>query len=298
MTADRVVIVGASHASAQLCASLRQGGWAGEILLIGDEPSLPYQRPPLSKTFLHGTTTLEDLLIRKPAFYEKEQVVFRHARVTGIDREGRTVSLDDGDTVGYDKLVLCVGARPRPLDVPGADLDGVHYLRDAADIAAIQGSLATSDSAVIVGAGYIGLEAAASLRKLGVAVTVLEVADRVLQRVTAPEVSAFYDRVHREEGVDLRVGAGVEAFEGDGRVSGVRLTNGATIPAELVIVGVGVLPLYIDAVQGFSDIPITNREWYCKGVGLVKVERDEPLTSILWSGGTVKMELTHFELPH
>jgi 3-phenylpropionate/trans-cinnamate dioxygenase ferredoxin reductase subunit len=242
MGRDRVIVVGAGHASAQLCVSLRQGGWEGEVLLVGDEPSLPYQRPPLSKTFLHGTTTLDDLLIRKPEFYEKEDVGFRHARVTGIDRENNTVELDDGERLAYDHLVLCTGARPRRLDVPGADLDGVHALRDAADIEAIRGTLRTARRAVIVGAGYIGLEAAASLRKLDVEVTVLEVADRVLQRVTAPEVSAFYDRVHCEEGVDLRTGVGVAGFRGDDRVRAVRLTDGTEIPADLVIVGVGVLP--------------------------------------------------------
>jgi 3-phenylpropionate/trans-cinnamate dioxygenase ferredoxin reductase subunit len=242
MDTDRVVIVGASHASAQLCAGLRQNGWSGGIVLIGDEPSLPYQRPPLSKALLAGESTVADLLIRKPEFYEKEQVVFRQARVTRIDREAETVDLDDGETVGYDQLVLCTGARPRPLDIPGADLAGVHYLRDAADTDAIQGTLATATRAVVIGAGYIGLEAAASLRKLGIDVTVLEVAERVLQRVTAPEISAFYDRVHREEGVDLRVGVGVAAIEGDGAVSGVRLADGDLIAAELVIVGVGVVP--------------------------------------------------------
>lgn len=242
MDTDRVVIVGASHASAQLCASVRQNGWSGEILLIGDEPSLPYQRPPLSKALLAGESTVADLLIRKPEFYEKEQVVFRRARVTRIDREAETVDLDDGETVGYDQLVLCTGARPRPLNIPGADLAGVHYLRDAADTDAIQGTLATASRAVVIGAGYIGLEAAASLRKLGIEVTVLEVAQRVLQRVTAPEISTFYDRVHREEGVDLRVGVGVAAIEGDGAVSGVRLADGELIAAELVIVGVGVVP--------------------------------------------------------
>ncbi len=239
---DRVVIVGASHAGAQLCVSLRQNGWSGEILLIGDEPSLPYQRPPLSKAFLAGDTTLAGLLIRKPGFYEKEQIVFRQARVTGISRQAGTVSLDDGDTVGYDALVLCTGARPRRFDVPGADLDGVHCLRDAADIEAIRGSLATAGRAAVIGAGYIGLEAAASLRKLGAEVTVLEVADRVLARVTSPEISAFYERIHREEGVDLRLGVGVAALEGDGRVSAVRLADGDSVAAELVIVGVGVVP--------------------------------------------------------
>ncbi len=242
MNTDRVVIVGASHAGAQLCASLRQNGWTGEIVLIGDEPSLPYQRPPLSKTFLAGNATLGDLLIRKSDFYEKQRVVFRHGRVTGISREAETVRLNDGETLGYDKLVLCVGARPRQLDVPGVELAGVHYLRDAADVEAIRGSLGATGRAAVVGGGYIGLEAAASLRKLGVVVTVLEAADRVLQRVTAPAVSAFYDRVHREEGVDIRVGVGVAAIEGEGRVSGIRLTDGDLIPAGLVIVGVGVIP--------------------------------------------------------
>lgn len=242
METERVLIVGASHASAQLCASMRQHGWTGEILLIGDEPSLPYQRPPLSKTYLAGTTTLADLLIRKPEYYAKEQVVFRHARVTAIDRAAQSVRLEDGDTLSYDKLVLCLGARPRLLSIPGMSLPGVHCLRDAADIEAIRSSLATVERAVIIGAGYIGLEAAASLRKLGIAVTVLEVAERVLQRVTAPEVSAFYERVHREEGVDLRLGVGAVALEGEGHVSSVRLTDGSALAAELVIVGVGVVP--------------------------------------------------------
>ncbi|MGE4425754.1 MAG: NAD(P)/FAD-dependent oxidoreductase [Solirubrobacteraceae bacterium] len=242
MSAERVVIVGASHASAQLCASLRQNGWPGEIVMIGDEPSLPYQRPPLSKALLAGELTLADLLIRKPEFYEKEQVTFRQDRVSRINRVSGSVELEDGETLGYDKLALCTGARARPLNVPGADIDGVHYLRNAADASAIQRTLDSADRAVVVGAGYIGLEAAASLRKLGIAVSVLEVADRVLQRVTAPEVSAFYDRVHREEGVDLCLGVGVAAIEGEDRVSGVRLVDGDVIAADLVIVGVGVVP--------------------------------------------------------
>ncbi len=150
--------------------------------------------------------------------------------------------LEDGEVVGYDRLVLCTGARPRPLPVPGADLAGVHVLRGAADAEAIRERLGDIGRAVVVGAGYVGLEAAASLRKRGVAVTVLEAADRVLQRVTSPEISAFYDRVHREEGVDLRVGVGVAAIEGDEAVRGVRLADGALVSADLVVVGVGVVP--------------------------------------------------------
>ncbi|MDX8153295.1 FAD-dependent oxidoreductase [Patulibacter brassicae] len=242
MGAERVVVVGAGHASAQLCASLRQHGWSGEILLLGDEPSLPYQRPPLSKGLLAGEAALADLLIRKPEFYEKQQVAFRHGRVAGIDRASGAALLEDGEVVGYDRLVLCTGARPRSLPVPGGDLPAVHVLRGAADAEAIRARLADVERAVVVGAGYVGLEAAASLRKLGVAVTVLEAADRVLQRVATPGISAFYDRVHREEGVDLRVGVGVAAIEGDRAVRGVRLADGARITADLVVVGIGVVP--------------------------------------------------------
>lgn len=238
----RLVIVGASHASAQLCASLRQEGWTGCIELIGSEASLPYQRPPLSKAYLSGASGLDELLIRKPDFYAKQRVAFRHARVASVSPAAREIRLSDGEVVGYDRLVLCTGARPRRLSIPGADLDGVHYLRDVEDIDAIRTGLRTAERVVIIGAGYIGLETAASLRSLGVEVTVVETASRVLERVTAPEVSRFYDRVHREEGVDLRTGTGVVALEGTGRVEGVHLADGTVLPADLVIVGIGVLP--------------------------------------------------------
>lgn len=240
---QRVVVVGAGHAAAQLCTSLRQNNWHGEILMVGEEPDLPYQRPPLSKTYLAGATSLDDIHIRPPEYYKREQVAFRHARVTKITRDAATVQLSDGDTLHYDHLVLCTGARPRMLDVPGAELAGVHSLRNAADAEAIRRDLASTTHATIIGAGYIGLETAASLRKRGIAVTVLEVAERVMQRVTAPEVSAFYDRVHRENGVDLRLGVRIAGFEGNrGRAHGVRLVDGDVIPTDLIVVGIGVLP--------------------------------------------------------
>jgi 3-phenylpropionate/trans-cinnamate dioxygenase ferredoxin reductase component len=243
MDSGRAIVIGASHAGAQLSASLRQEGWVGEILVIGDEGALPYHRPPLSKTYLSGKSSLDDLLIRPAGFYEKQNITFRHARVAGIDRQARTVTLSDGDEIGYEKLALCVGARPRLLAIEGVELAGVHYLRDAADIERIRGGLTDATRVVIIGAGYIGLETAASLRTLGgVEVTVLETAERVLQRVTAPEVSSFYARVHREEGVELRTGVTVEAIEGDERVRGVRLADGELIEADLVIIGVGVVP--------------------------------------------------------
>ncbi|WP_371830397.1 NAD(P)/FAD-dependent oxidoreductase [Antrihabitans cavernicola] len=238
----RAIIVGASHAGAQLCASLRQEGWEGEILLIGDEPALPYHRPPLSKTYLANKTTLDDLLIRPSAFYAKNDITIRHATVTSIDREAHVLTLSGGEELSYDKLALCLGARPRRLPLAGSDLVGVHYLRDAADIEAIRNGITGSGRVVIIGAGYIGLETAASLRKLGVDVTVLESAERVLQRVTAPEVSAFYARVHREEGVEIRTGVAISAIEGDDRVRGVRLADGELVEADLVIIGIGVVP--------------------------------------------------------
>lgn len=243
MENKRAIILGTGHAGAQLCASLRQEGWTGEILMIGDEPALPYHRPPLSKTYLSGKASLADLLIRPPEFYEKQDITTRHARVTAIDRQAQSVTLSDGEKIGYDKLALCMGARPRRLAIAGAELAGVHYLRDASDIEAIRGRLAGTRRVVIIGAGYIGLEAAASLRTLGgTSVTVLESAERVLQRVTAPEVSAFYARVHGEEGVELRTGVTVSAIEGDTSVRGVRLADGELLEADLVIVGIGVQP--------------------------------------------------------
>lgn len=242
MTLQRAVIVGASHAGAQLAASLRQEGWDGEIILVGDESVLPYQRPPLSKAYLAGKSTLDELAIRSAEFYTKQRIQLLDATVEAIDRSVGHLSLSTGDALPYDKLALCTGARPRRLPTPGADLAGVFYLRTAADVEMIREAASPGRRAVIVGGGYIGLETAASLRALGLEVTVLEATERVLERVTAPEVSAFFDRIHREEGVNIRTGALVEALSGDGRVREVILASGESIPADLVIVGIGVEP--------------------------------------------------------
>jgi 3-phenylpropionate/trans-cinnamate dioxygenase ferredoxin reductase subunit len=262
MHTKRAVVIGGSHAGAQLCASLRQEGWAGEIVLISDESCLPYHRPPLSKTFLADTASISDLLIRAPTFYEKQYIDVRFAQVTAINRLTKTLRLSDGSDLHYDKLALCLGARPRQLMLPGAELAGVHYLRNANDVMAIKRELAAVSHAVIIGGGYIGLETAASLRALGVAVTVLESAERVLQRVTAAEVSAFYARVHAEEGVTLRTGVVLLEILGGERVTGVRCASGGAssgassgadgeaspgasggiMAADMVIIGIGVLP--------------------------------------------------------
>ncbi len=242
MTPERAVIVGASHAGAQLAANLRREGWAGEVVLIGDEGGLPYHRPPLSKGYLAGKNGLDDLLIRGADFYEKQNIRLLNATVEAIHRSAKRVSLSTGDTLAYTKLALCTGARARRLPTPGVDLPGIHYLRTAADVELIRAAATPGRRVVIVGGGYIGLETAASLCSLGMNVTVLEATERVLERVTAPEVSAFYTRIHNGEGVEIRTHALVEAFSGNGRVQEVVLAGGEPIPADLVIVGVGVVP--------------------------------------------------------
>lgn len=242
MTPERAVIVGASHAGAQLAANLRREGWSGEVVLIGDEGGLPYHRPPLSKGYLAGKNGLDDLLIRGADFYEKQNIRLLNATVEAIHRSAKRVSLSTGDTLTYTKLALCTGARARRLPTPGVDLPGIHYLRTAADVELIRAAATPGRRVVIVGGGYIGLETAASLCSLGMNVTVLEATERVLERVTAPEVSAFYTRIHNGEGVEIRTHALVEAFFGNGGVQEVVLADGEPIPADLVIVGVGVVP--------------------------------------------------------
>ena len=242
MTSKIAIVIGASHAAAQLTTSLRQEGWEGDILVIGDEPYLPYHRPPLSKTFLSGDKTIEDLFIRPAAFYEKNNIQFKQGHVTAINRPQQTLTLSDGTNLSYDKLALCMGARVRKASIVGEELAGVHYLRNIADVKGIQPYVAKDKRAVIIGGGYIGLETAAALRKQGMDVVVLEMADRILQRVTAPELSEFYTRIHREEGVKIHTGISVSAIVGDGRVEKVICSNGAEFPADVVIIGVGVLP--------------------------------------------------------
>lgn len=238
----RAVIVGASHAGAQVAAGLRQLKWDGDVVLIGDEAALPYQRPPLSKAYLAGDMTVDALAIRSGEFYTKQRIARLDATVASLDLDTRELLLADGERLRFDRLALCTGARPRRLDVPGESLSGVFYLRTAADVERIRAAARPGRRAVIVGGGYVGLETAASLRKLGLQVTVLEAAERLLTRVTAPEVSAFYTRIHAAEGVVVRTGVTAEAFDGDERVRAVVLTGGERVPADFVIIGIGVVP--------------------------------------------------------
>ena len=240
---EHVVIVGASHAGAGAASSLRQMGFAGPITLIGDEPVAPYHRPPLSKAYLAGETTREALLLRPEASYADAGIRLRLGeRVGAVELEGKTVQLDSGERIGWSHLVLATGARVRTLPVPGADLPGVHYLRDTRDVEAIRERVKPGAPAVIIGGGYIGLETAASLTKLGMEVTLLEAQDRILQRVTSPVMSDFYREVHESHGVRIMEGCIASAIRQRGDGLRVETSCGQSLPAHLVVIGIGVIP--------------------------------------------------------
>lgn len=241
-----VVIVGAGQAGVQAAESLRRGGYAGAVTLIGEEPVAPYQRPPLSKAYLAGTMDLERVILKPEATLAEDEIAFVPAtRITAIDRAARTVTAEDGRSWTYEHLILATGSRVRRLPVEGAQLAGVHYLRTTADVDGLRPELVAGARLAVIGGGYIGLEVAAVARKAGLVVTVIEAADRVLARVTMPEISAFYQDLHRAEGVTVLTGTGVTALEAGAdpaRVGAVRLADGSTVPADLVLVGIGIIP--------------------------------------------------------
>ena len=239
----RIVIAGAGHAAGQLVASLQQKKFAGDIVLVGEEIFLPYQRPPLSKKFLAGEMPADRLFFRPASFYENAGVDVRlQTRVSSIDRSAKRLITEAGDEIGYDSLVLATGSRVRVVSVPGHNLDGVLYLRSIDDVHNIQARLTHTKRIVIIGAGYIGLEVAAVMRQIGLAVTVIEMADRVMSRVVSPQVSAFYHAEHVARGVKLELSTSLKAFVGEDKVTAVEVDDGRSFDADLVIVGVGILP--------------------------------------------------------
>jgi len=241
------IIIGAGHAGGELAIALRNEGWEGRILLLGEEAHLPYHRPPLSKAYLAGSVEKSSLSIRPQMAYDKANVEFiGGVRVSRIDRANQRLELADGSQLAYDRLAIATGGRPRPLSVPNAAVAercaNFHYLRTLDDVEQIRAQLAPGKRLAIVGGGYIGLEVAASAIAQGLQVTVLEALPRVLQRVTAAELSAYYERKHREAGVDIRTGVQVADLEVTGdTVTAVLCADGSRLAADLVVVGIGLL---------------------------------------------------------
>ncbi len=251
-----ILIVGAGHGGAQAAIALRAAKFAGSIAIVGDEPEYPYERPPLSKDYLAGDKPFERILIRPPAFWnEREVAMLLGRRVVAVDPVAHAVTADDGTIIGYGQLIWATGGAPRRLTCSGHDLIGVHGVRTRADVDRMMDELPAVARVVVIGGGYIGLEAAAVLARFGKQVTVLEALPRVLARVAGEPLSRFYEAEHRAHGVDVRLNVAVACIaERDGRAIGVTLADGETVPADMVIVGIGIVP----AVQPLLDAGATG----------------------------------------
>lgn len=259
-----IVIVGAGHGGAQAAIALRQAKFEGTIAIIGDEPELPYERPPLSKEYFSGEKAFERILIRPATFWAERNVeMLLNRRVVAVDPVAHSMTTADGATIGYGQLIWATGGTPRRIGCAGNDLIGVHTVRTRADADRMLAELDGVEQAVVIGGGYIGLEAAAVLAKFGKKVVLLEALDRVLARVAGEPLSRFYEAEHRAHGVDVRLGAAVDCIEGEGRVTGVRMQDGAVIPAQMVIVGIGIVPavepLIAAGAQGGNGVAVDHQ---------------------------------------
>ncbi|GGB58593.1 pyridine nucleotide-disulfide oxidoreductase [Blastomonas aquatica] len=258
-----IVIVGAGHAGAQAAICLRQMGFAGTIALIGDEQFPPYERPPLSKEYLAGDKPFERILLRPEAFWGERQVDMQLGkRVTAVDPAAKLLTISGGAQTSYGQLIWATGGTPRMMDCKGSNARNVFAVRTRADVDRIMARLATTQSVAIIGGGYIGLEAAAVMRKLGKQVTLIEALDRVLSRVAGPSLSAFFEKEHRDQGVDLRTGYTVDHIETDeaGHAVAVRCGNGDSIAADMVIIGIGIIaqtgPLIAAGAAGGNGVDV------------------------------------------
>ena len=276
--ARRFVIVGAGLAGAKAAQTLRDDGFDGDVVLLGEEPEPPYERPPLSKGLLLGTAERASVFVQEPGWYADHDVDLRTGvRVAAIDRGTRQVELADGQRLGYDALLLATGSTPRPLDVPGAYLDGVLQLRTLPDSDRIAAALVPGARLVVIGAGWIGLEVAAAARQRGVTVTVVERSELPLLRVLGPGIARVFADLHRDHGVAFRFGAAVHEFRGDGRVSSVLLQDGTELPADAVIVGVGVRP----------NVELAEMAGLAVGNGIVVDQRLRSSDPRIYSAGDV-----------
>lgn len=263
-----VIIVGAGHGGAQAAIALRQRGFTGSIMVVGRETTLPYERPPLSKEYLARDKPFERILIRPAAFWQERDIIFRTGSVaTAVDADAHRIELEDGQSLSYGKLIWAAGGDPRRMSCSGADLAGIHYVRDKADADRVMAELdGGARQVVVIGGGYIGLEAAAVLTKLGCTVTLVEAQDRVLARVAGPELSAFYEAEHRAKGVTILTGQAVDCITGNGtRTTGVRLHSSEILPADMVIAGIGIVPavapLLSAGAQGGNGVDV---DIYCR----------------------------------
>ncbi|WP_264211332.1 NAD(P)/FAD-dependent oxidoreductase [Leisingera thetidis] len=274
---SHIVVIGAGQAGSSLVAKLRKDGFDGEITLIGAEDALPYQRPPLSKAYLLGEMELERLFLRPESFYAENNITLKLGRrVTAIDPAAKTVSLGD-EVISYDQLALTTGSDPRRLPAAiGGDLDGVYVVRGLTDVDAMAPHVTEGKRALIVGGGYIGLEAAAVCAKRGVQVTLVEMADRILQRVAAPETSDYFRSLHASHGVDIREGVGLERLEGeDGKVARALLSGGETLDVDFVVVGVGITPT--SQLAGMAGLELDN--------GIKVDARGRTSDAAIWAAG-------------
>ncbi len=253
MTHD-VLIVGSGHAGAQCAIALRQFGFAGSIAIVGEERDAPYERPPLSKDYLAGTKEADGLAIRPPTFWtEKDISLLPGRRIVSVDAKDHVAFADTDEAFAYGTLVWAAGGHARKLGCPGSDLPQIHSIRTRTDVDALKADLGESPRIAIIGGGYIGLEAAAVLTKSGHPVTLLEALPRILARVAGEELSRFFEAEHRAQGVELRTGVTVEAIVGDTYVEGVRLGDGSVVPADVVIVGIGIVPAILPLLDAGAD---------------------------------------------
>lgn len=258
MPSGNVLILGAGHAGFQLAASLRQHGFDGRVMLASDEPVLPYQRPPLSKDYLDGKTGLDLLLMRPEAFYRDHKIELLHGmRAEAIDRATRSVRFASGERIEYGHLVLATGARNRQPPLPGIELDGVCYLRNLAETDDLRARLTAAEHIVVIGAGFIGLEFAAIARGKGKSVTIVEMLDRVMARVASAPVSQFFAAAHRKTGVEFIFGAQAVQIAGrQGKATGIDLADGRHLPADLVLISIGVVPN--TEIAAAAELPVAN----------------------------------------